>query len=198
MNIINSNQIDQETITDKIANAIKNGGVVVMPFDTVYGFACDPTNEQALLKIFELKGRNTAKTIGVATCCIERLGRAARLSEQNAQFIKKIIPGKLTFILPVEKKIFSDYCYKDNSVAIRIPDSDLILTTAKKSGGFIAQTSANKSGQGACLKLPDFLSQFSKEEKDSIDLIVDGGQIKSEGVSTFWNLLGANPEKIER
>jgi L-threonylcarbamoyladenylate synthase len=55
-----------EEAADLAAEVIRRGGVAVIPFDTVYGFIADASNEKALLKIYKLKNRQLDKPLGVA------------------------------------------------------------------------------------------------------------------------------------
>ena len=61
---------DKKGIKETV-QVIKNGGIVIFPTDTVYGIGCDPFNEQAVKKIYEIKSRNTSKSLPVLTYSIE-------------------------------------------------------------------------------------------------------------------------------
>lgn len=177
-----------------LKKTLGEGGIAIIPFDTVYGLICDPENDEAIEKIFNLKNRPISKTVGIA---LADLSQAQRLIElQHRQFINEKIPGAYTFILPAQNKILSDHCYNENTLAIRIPDSKLIRTLCKTFGP-IAQTSANKSGQPNCYSVQELENQFGNE-LDLVDIIVDGGELKNKTVSQIWNLTGSSPMKIER
>ncbi|MFA7254193.1 MAG: L-threonylcarbamoyladenylate synthase [Patescibacteria group bacterium] len=187
------------TSTAKTASwIIKSGGIIIAPFDTVYGFACYPGNDQTIEKIFTLKGRDLKKTIGTALSDIEMLNSFAIANEFNIKFIKERTPGKFTFIMKAKNFVLSKYCYQDETIGVRIPDSDLILQIAQESGGVIAQTSANKAGEHNCFSLDDLKAQFSEDELSQIDLIIDGGTIESGEASEIWDLTGKKPVKAKR
>jgi len=196
MNLIKLTKQNHRQVVDLATRAIKNGGIVAAPFDTVYGFMADASNDQAISKIFELKERDLNKSIGVAIGAIDSIANYAEI--KNSDFIEKHTPGRYTFILPVKNKILSQFCYKDDTLALRIPDSPLILEICTAVDQPIAQTSANKAGQIASSSLGDFLAQFKEKELSEINLIIDGGEISNPAPSEIWDLTKDSPKKIER
>lgn len=211
MNIIALNE-NRDVAANKAADIIKNGGVVILPFDTVYGFACDPNKEEALKRIIGLKKRPVSKTIGLAVSNIEELIKIADLTDKQKIFITNITPGKYTFILkelnlsssgrqrhdPEIQKNISELCTQNGTIGVRIPDSDYILEVIQKSGGIIAQTSANVSRMPNCYSINDLKKQYSSSELDKVDSIVDGGNIESAGASQIFDLTGSEAKIIER
>lgn len=185
-----------EEIKEIAASIIKVGGVLILPFDTVYGFVCDPNNDSALEKIFELKKRPKNQTIGLTVDGFDTLQSIADVNFYE-KFIQAKIPGPYTFILPT-KKLFSNYCTKNHTIGVRLPDSQLIISLAKKSGGVLAQTSANVSGKGNCFSLGEIRGQYAINDLSKIDLIIDGGKLKSHTASTIFDLTGKIPREIER
>jgi L-threonylcarbamoyladenylate synthase len=159
-------------IQKQVIEVLGKGGIALLPFDTVYGFICDPKNEEAIERIFKLKERNINKTIGIAVSSLEQSKEIAKIDDQEA-FMKFKIPGKYTFILKAKDQSLSKYCYHNSTVGVRIPDQELILMVASKFGP-IAQTSANKSGKPNCLSISDIQAQFSSDELNSVDLVIDG------------------------
>lgn len=191
--ILTPENIDQ--IADKAVQVLRTGGAILIPFDTVYGFICDPKNEQALEKIFHLKERQESKTIGIAVASLSELDKIAEIA--NPEFINNKIPGRYTFILKSKNQAFSQYCYQDGTIGVRIPDNDLISKITSLSGP-IAQTSANKSGLPNCLSIQEIKAQFSQTELNSIDLIIDGDKIENGKPSVIWDITKEEPSLIER
>lgn len=186
----NINQIAEESI--KILNT---GGMILLPFDTVYGLICDPKNSMAIEKIFRIKGRDENKTIGLTVSSMSELNKIAHLTFPD--FIKEKIPGRYTFIVRSKGNIFSKQCYQNSTLGVRIPDSNLIQKIVSQFGP-IAQTSANKSGQVNCFSLDQIQAQFSTDELSLIDLNIDGGEIEHGQPSEIWDVTGTYPVKIER
>ena len=187
-----------KAIIDVVSKIVSNGGLAVVPFDTVYGFICDPRNENALRKLFLVKKRPIEKTIGIAVSDTNELMKIAEVDDSTIKFIETRVPGRYTFILQLRDESISKLCIKEGSVGIRIPDSDLVQNIAKECGGVLAQTSANKSGLGNTFSIPEFISQYSNEELSNIDLIIDDGQIRSNSASQIFDLICGVPRTIER
>jgi L-threonylcarbamoyladenylate synthase len=186
----------QEVVTEA-AQIIRAGGLVVAPFDTVYGIIADPTSHSAINKINEIKGRPESKTIGLATYEIEQIGNAADLSAENSNFISQKIPGKFTFVLRANNaNKISDLCKREGTIAVRVPDNELILKIAELSDGFVAQTSANKSGLPNCYSVDQISDQF--DGLGQLDFVIDGGELPQSAPSELWDLTGSEPKKIER
>ncbi|MDO8444227.1 MAG: L-threonylcarbamoyladenylate synthase [bacterium] len=183
-------------ITDDAVKIIRNGGIIIVPFDTVYGLICDPKNDIAVRKIFELKKRPLDKTIGLCTTSIPALETFAEINHED--FIKSHIFGPYTFVLNVKTDDFSKLCVRDGTVAVRIPNSELILNIAKHSNLVIAQTSANLSGRPTCDSVEEIKAQFKPEELEQVDLIIDWGEIEKSAPSKIFDLTGTQPVEINR
>lgn len=196
MNIKKLTTVNFELIVDKAARIVKSGGIIVAPFDTVYGLICDPKNDVAVRKIFALKHRPFDKTIGLCTTSIPGLRTFTEIDHED--FIKSHIFGPFTFILKMKATDFSELCVSDGTVAVRIPNSELILTIAKHSSLILAQTSANLSGRSTCDSVKEIQAQFSPEEIKLVDLIIDGGKIKNSRSSRIFDLTGEKPREIAR
>lgn len=199
MKIIKITKENSQLLVLKVSEIIRNNGAVILSFDTVYGYACDPKSNKALQKIFKLKERDIKKTIGLAACDTEALESIAEINEAAKKYITDRIPGKYTFIVKAKQKTgLSQYCIKDDTIGVRIPESDFMLDIIQSSGGIIAQTSANKSGQPDCFSLDELFTQYSAEELSQIDLIVDGGSLEKTGPSQIIDLTGNEPREIDR
>jgi len=181
------------------ADIIGAGGIVCLPFDTVYGFVCDPTNSAALDSLNLLKGRSASKTIGIAVSSVRDLENIAVTDQEIEQFISAKTPGKYTFILNESiNNAISDLCKRDGTIGVRIPDNDLVLAVAEAAGGYLAQTSANKSGEANCYSVDEIKAQFSEAEIENIGLIIDAGKLEPSEPSEIWNLTSKPFQKIER
>lgn len=214
MNYIKLDNDNISQIAAKSTEILNSGGIVIAPFDTVYGFIADPTNDTAIKKIFSLKKRPETKTIGLAVASIEQLESIAALNHRD--FIESRIPGKYTFILSSRTETrdpepivlssrtavrdpgsISKYCSQNGTIGVRIPDNQLILEICRQFGP-IAQTSANLGGQPNCFSIENIRAQFSEESLSSIDLIIDGGELEKGNSSEIWDLTKEEPVRIER
>ena len=96
-------QCNEEGI--KVAlEAIKKGGVVVLPTDTVYGIGCDPYNHEAVKTIYKIKGREKTKLLPVLGYSKEEIEKIAFFDELSEKIANKFWPGAVTLILKVKKR----------------------------------------------------------------------------------------------
>jgi len=136
-------------ILDQAAAAIRNGELIGVPTDTLYGIAVDPFNEDALARIFELKGRPGVKPLAILVADLEQAQTLAAFSDRALELAEKHWPGALTLVLPklpTTPEWLGDHSRR--TVGLRCPDHpdtrDFLLAT-----GPLAVTSANVSGQPA-------------------------------------------------
>ena len=175
----------------------RNGEVMIVPFDTVYGFICNPFDDKAIKKVYSLKNRPISKTIGLAFDKLSMASKFIRIDKPKLNFIKNHTPGPYTFILPSKSKKLSSHCLQNETCAIRFPKTDFIIKLLRVCGGIVAQTSANKSAESSCFSLEQVLNQFKASELDDL-LVIDMGPIKSPGPSQLIDLSGSSPRMIER
>jgi|SRR3989344_5457009 len=146
---------------EEIITALKNGAVLVLPTDTVYGLVCDAKNEKAVEKIFEIKKRDKAKPLAVFVKDIEM---AKEIAEIDARAEKFLGDNKTTIIVKAKNKKLSDLVYKDGTIGIRIPNYEFLNLILNEFDGPLAQTSVNISGQEPIIKIVDIKFQFANED----------------------------------
>ncbi|HET7481916.1 MAG TPA: Sua5/YciO/YrdC/YwlC family protein, partial [Actinomycetota bacterium] len=87
------------TTIEEAAAVLRDGGLVVIPTDTVYGVACSPLSETAVAAIFALKGRPTEKPLPVLGDGPDALAAVARFDEPAVGMARAYWPGPLTLVL---------------------------------------------------------------------------------------------------
>lgn len=126
---------------------LKNGGIVAVPTETVYGLAANCYDEAAVKKIFEAKGRPQDNPLIVHICDMEMLKDIAReIPEIALKCAQKFWPGPFTMILPKTEKIGDCISPNLDTVAIRLPDNKITAEIIRQSGLPLAAPSANRSG----------------------------------------------------
>ena len=181
--------------TNEIVQTLRNGGVVLIATDTVYGLAALPTDEKAVEKIYSLKARprNMNLPIMVANMHdLELLGLDINPIARKL-FESDLVPGAITFVLGFKDDSLKPYWLKTREeIATRIPDNELLLSVLKETGPLLV-TSANKHGFSVTqAHVKDIL-----DELDGMpDLIIEDG-IGKEVPSTIINCR-FNPPVIER
>lgn len=166
-----------------IVKAIRAGEVIIIPTDTVYGLVCDASNEKAVEKIFRIKNRDKNNPLPIFVKDIGMAKSFAYVSNEQEKVIEKSWPGAVTFVLKAKPGL-SPVVYKNDTIALRAPNYDLIQQILKEFKKPLAQTSANISGQPASTKVKEVLKNFS--EKDV--LIIDEGDLPDNRPSTIIDL----------
>lgn len=168
-----------EVSLKQLSLQLKDGKVLVLPFDTVYGIVADPFNEEAIDKIYKIKGRDFNKPIALIFSSVEMLSRHIEIDEDLRKFIDTKVPGAYTFIFPWsdnEKNKFAKQYHNLEKVGIRIPDYKFILELVEELDQPLAATSANVSEKPNCWSIDEFVNQIEGNEHKP-DLIVDAGEL---------------------
>lgn len=132
---------------DALVAEVRAGRPILVPTDTVYGIAADPTDRSAVGAIFELKGRDPSKALPVLGDQLVSLRAVAKFDERAVALAERFWPGPLTLVLPrADRFTFDLGGVDDGSIAVRVPGSDA-LRDLLRSTGPLAVTSANRSGE---------------------------------------------------
>ncbi|MBI2609815.1 threonylcarbamoyl-AMP synthase [Candidatus Giovannonibacteria bacterium] len=192
MRILKLSREKFDSLIDEASNFLNKGGVIIIPTDTVYGFAADATNSEAVAKIFKIKQRPEEKSFPVFVGSIDAAEKIAVINAPQIKFLKKIWPGKVTCVFNVKQKLAAGTFF-GNTVAIRIPDNGFVLKLLLRLGKPLAQSSANISGKSDSLKIADIIKEFEKRENKP-DLIIDSGDLADSLPSTIVDLTGDEPK----
>lgn len=174
----------------EIAEAIKNGQVVAMPFDTSYGLAVDATNPEAVERLYRVKERDRGKPISVVVRDFAMLEEMAVIASENVKELAlKYLPGKVTFVFEARENaaIDQNLLGGKKQLGIRIPNFKLINDVAWEIGVPFTATSANIAGESACMSAGEVLMQFEGKEYTP-DLLVDSGKLPNSESSTVADL----------
>ena len=163
----------------KVVEIFKNGGVIVFPTDTVYGIGCDPYNENAIKKIYEIKSRDKIKSLPVLAYSIDIVKQIVMMDKLTEKIVEKYWPGPLTLILKLKDQKLKKSLNLEDKIAIRIPNSECTLKLLKECN-LVVGTSANVSGDSSFTD-----PQKCIENLKNYDAFVDGGTITSKGESTI-------------
>lgn len=155
----------------KAVKILKNGGVVAIPTETVYGLAAKISDEQALRTIFQTKNRPFFDPLIVHVISIEEAKKLTTDWSDSVQILAETFwPGPLTFVLP-KTEVVSDLITSGlETVAIRIPKHPITLEIIQQLGEPVAAPSANKFGKTS----PSEANHVRQEFDDSV-FVVDGG-----------------------
>jgi L-threonylcarbamoyladenylate synthase len=170
MAVVMIKQEDPGTLEHAV-QVLKNGGLVAIPTDTVYGLACALGNPIAIKRLYEVKGRDSSKPIAVLIGDTDQLKLvASHINRKATRLAKRYWPGALTLVLPRLVGL-PDILSSQPTVGVRMPDHPFVLYLLRTAGP-LAVTSANLSGAENPKTAQDVFNQLG----DRIDLTIDGGR----------------------
>lgn len=169
---------------------LKNGDIVAVPTETVYGLAGDSTNSNAIKKIFEAKGRPADNPLIVHIANIEMLdGIVSEFNDDAQKLANAFWPGPLTIIMPKGNKICNETSGGLDSVGVRMPSNEIARQIIKQSGIAFSAPSANISGKPS----PTTAEDVFVDMNGKIPLIIDGGTCDAGVESTVISVLEKTP-----
>jgi L-threonylcarbamoyladenylate synthase len=144
---------------------IAAGGVVVFPADTVYGLACDPSNEAAVARLYELKGRPHDKPAAVMFFDrVQALAALPELTGRTRALMAKLLPGAVTLLVPSERFPLAGGA---GTLGLRVPDIPPLATVP------VLQSSANEASGPDARRLDEVPEAIRR----GADLVIDGGEL---------------------
>ncbi len=162
------------------------------PTETLYGIGALVSIENALKKIFEIKGRPYGKPIPVLIRDIKMLDGIAEMNEIAYSIADKFWPGALTLVLKEKGNLPELITSGKGKVAVRISDNNFIKRLFNFIDVPITSTSANLSGEENILDFDYIRDTF----KDKVDLIVDSGNLPPSKGSTVVDVTVTPPQII--
>lgn len=186
---INFNYLDAEKLKEA-SDVLKNGGVIIHPTETLYGFAAVWNNEDALKRVAQLKKRNLKKPFSILVNKINQiLDIAGWPSETLKNLLLNIFPNPLTILIPRKKKLALSFWNQFTEIGFRFPDFQICNRLVELVGEPLITTSANIANQ-----LPPKSSlEVSESLINDVDLFLDGGDCPLQIHSTVVRF---NPETL--
>jgi L-threonylcarbamoyladenylate synthase len=163
---------------ERLQSCLAGGGVAVFPTDTVYGLACDPSQERAVRRLYQLKGRPADRPAAVMFFERERATTAlSELKSAERRAIEALLPGPVTLLLPNREGRFPLACGPAvegrDSLGLRVPVLGNSLAALSAMPTPVMQSSANVSGGPEARRLGD----VPREVLLGADLALDGGEL---------------------
>ena len=166
---------------EKLVEILKNGGIAVIPTDTVYGIVCDALDEEAVDKIYQLKKRSYSKPMIVLMSDMDMVKKYTKsLSKLETKLFKTFSPGPLTVLVKKADSIPDVVNSGLPDLGVRIPDDKELQLLISKLGHPIVATSANVSSSETITRI----NMLEDSIKDNVDYIYNGGSIYR-GASTI-------------
>ena len=186
----------QKEIEDKISAAAKilrEGGLVGIPTETVYGLGADGSNPAAVRRIFEVKGRPQDNPLILHVTGAQWLPRyCADVPPVAYTLARKFWPGPLTMILKRQPTVPNETTAGLDTVGVRCPNHPVTLAIIREAGMAIAAPSANTSGRPSCTTAQDVLEDVGGR----VDMVIDGGPCSVGVESTVLDLTREPPRLL--
>jgi L-threonylcarbamoyladenylate synthase len=165
------------------ARTIIGGGVVVYPTETVYGLGANALDEQAILRVFQIKKRPLSMPIFLAVSSFEMLESLAIVGPQDMGILKQLMPGPVSVLVPKKSIVPNILTAGSSLVGVRFPDHEIALRIIDAAGP-ITSTSANRTGSPP----PGRALEVSTEIAEQVDCVLDGGKCRYSQPSTLLDL----------
>lgn len=182
----------------EVADAMRDGNLIIYPTDTIYAIGCDATNQNAIERLCRIKNISPQKnTLSIICSDISQASEYARIDNRAYAVLRQYTPGPFTFILPASTTLPKAFKGR-RQVGLRIPDNPIPRALAEELGHPIMTTSIpTESLSENEITSPDEIS-IRYESRPEIGLLIDGGEGNTVP-STIVDLTdSSNPEIIRQ
>lgn len=180
-----------QSYSSETAKILKNGGVGIIPTDTIYGLAAALSSQQAVERIFSLKNRPSNKRVGTVLISDPK---------QIAHFVDtKILahaisywPGPVSVELPIKEGL--DYAHRGNgTLAFRMPKNQELLEYIAETGP-LATSSANRADSDPATNIPQAIHVFNSR----VDFYIDHGDLSKNNPSKIIKIKDGGEVEVIR
>ena len=177
-----------ESCLDRALEILESGGIVAFPTDTVYGIGTSAFNNEAVLSLFEAKGRSRMQAVPVLISSMAQIATVTTgLSDLARPLAEKYWPGPITLVLSKNTNL-AEAVSPSDTVGVRMPKHEfakLLLDAV----GPLAVTSANITGHQSLSGADEVFQAM----KGKIELVIDGGKTPGQVPSTVVDCTGMTP-----
>lgn len=183
---------------DRALECLQRGEVIVFPTETSYGIGCDATNDNAVARVFLIKGRPDDKGTPLIIPNQVSADEYIEVNEKARALMDRYWPGALNIIGAVkEGSSVSDRCSQAGTQAVRVSSHPFCATLARRFGKPIVASSANISGMDAAYSIKEVQRAFA-DRPDKPDCIIDGGDLPNLPSSTTVKIAGDGVEVLRQ
>lgn len=186
---------DPDNRSDAIAAAaaaVKSGGLVVMPTDTVYGIGADAFDTSAVGALLAAKGRGRDMPVGVLVGSWHTIeGLVYSVPDSARELIRAFWPGALSLVVQQAPSLQWDLGDARGTVMLRMPLHPVAIELLRETGP-MAVSSANVSGRPAASTAEEARDQLG----DTVEVYLDGGTAPQQAASTILDLTGEAPHIV--
>ena len=159
----------QKRIIDKTVDVLRRGGTIAYPTDTVYAVGCDIFEKKALNRVYQIKQMDKSHPVAFVCADLSDIAKYAIVDDRIYRFMKRLLPGAYTFILPATREVPRILMMKRKTVGIRVPNHPVPQAIVRELGNPIVSTSATWEGEP--INDPDDLAAHYKQ----CEIVLDAG-----------------------
>lgn len=161
----------------RVADTLRDGGVVILPTDTLYAFACAMDNKHGVEEIAQLKGFKLKQAKYAMLCSsLSQASEYVRAMDRDTfALLKQCLPGPFTFIMEASGAVPRNYQNSNKTIGIRVPDNGILRAIVEELGIPLIATSVRPIGED------DEVENYTDPELihdrfgSRVALVVDGG-----------------------
>jgi len=180
---------DHPACIEQAAFLLRQGQLVCYPTDTVYGIGATASNEDAIRRLYAVKGRSPDKPLPLLISEPAEASRYAEITPVAKTLISRFWPGPLTIVMRKAKGLRSRALAGQKTVGLRVPDNDVPRRLVRMLGEPLTGTSANRSGS----RPPVSAAEVAFSLGEMVSLVMDGGRAPGEVESTVVDVSGRAP-----
>lgn len=177
----------------ELVDALRAGQILLFPTDTQYALGCVFNNKKGLDRIRAIRRLAPDHTFTLLTDSMTGLARFAHISDANYKYIKRLIPGPYTFILPATKEVPSLLLAKRKTIGFRVPDYPICQRLIEQLGEPMLAVTAQTIGSDGAMLDRELLIEALQNQ---VDVIVDNEQPGTPDQTTVIDLTGEEPRII--
>lgn len=166
----------------RAAATLRDGGVVAIPTDTLYGLAADPWNRAAVARVFAVKGRPDDRALPLVAGDVDQVKEwIGELDAITTRLVQRFWPGPLTLVMRAPEAIAPEVTAGGSTVGVRVPSHAVTRALCAAFGRPLTATSANISGQPAT----DNPNEVADRLSVGLDMLLDAGVTPGGSPSTI-------------
>lgn len=184
---------------NRVADTLNNGGIIILPTDTLYAFACSMEFKKAVETIAHLKGFSIKKAKYSMLCPdISTVSEYVRpLDRDTFQLVRQCLPGPYTFILDANNNVPRNYLNPNRTIGVRVPANPICNAIIQAVGAPLIGTSVrtlDADRESEYVTDPELIHELFGHQ---VDIVVDGG-IGEDIPSTVIDCSGGQLELIRQ
>ncbi|MBQ0160255.1 MAG: threonylcarbamoyl-AMP synthase [Bacteroidales bacterium] len=181
----------------RVVDLLNQGGIIVIPTDTLYAFACSMEFKRSVETIAQLKGFSLKKARYSMLC--SSLSMASEyvrpMDKDTFSLLKSCLPGPYTFVMDSNSNVPRNYLNPNKTIGIRVPNNAILQAVVDTLGCPLIGTSVRREGEDQESEYLTDPELIHETYSNRVDLVIDGG-IGNDEPSTVVDCSGGNMEVL--